>query len=501
MFEARAEGAEGFSRRVAIKRLLAEHAAEPAVVRMFLDEARIASHLHHANIVSVLDYGVLDGLPFQVLQFVDGLDAVQLYERAKHRGRELPVELVLYLCAEIAHALHYAHRASDSEGVPLGIVHRDVSPANMLVSWSGEVHLADFGIAFAKDRSERTAAGMTKGTPSYIAPEQAIGGAVDPRADVFALAATCHRLLSGHSPLAGDHAMVDLLAGRELTLDPAIPDDVAAVLRRALRRDRAARQPDAAAFAQELGTTLARRIDRDPRTVLHKYLEQLRDAGPARARGRFDDLVGIGLDLVAVGEHDGVRSFESRTTRAPLPVLGGARRGRGLGLAIAAAIVLGVVAFAWSTRTADTAPVVASREPPVDPAPTDSPLPATPLPVPSAAVEPAVPTVEAPVTTTERERAATVRGPRDKRPTPTRGDDPPVATGTGILHIGGAKAVRAEIRVDGKPMGYAPKRLELRLGPHELVLVDGTGKSVATRHIEMTARHTASSPLRWIVDS
>ena len=309
--------------------------------------------------------------------------------------------------------------------------------------------------------------------------------------------------------------MVDLLAGQELTLDPAIPDDVAAVLRRALRRDRAARQPDAAAFAQELGITLARRIDRDPRTVLHTYLEQLRDAGPARPRGRFDDLVGIGLDMVPVGEHDGVRSFESRTTRAPLPVVGNSgpegrednsRRGRSLWLAIAAILVLGVVAFAWSTRPANIDPVVASHESPssapVDPGADRSPI-------------------------TRDSTADTERGRRARRS--HRGD---------TRHFDGARtrrdgprssrqATHADARRrptrrdrhrnpphrrrESGPRGDPRRRQADGLRPQAARAAHGSararvgrrypGNSVATRHIELSARHTASSPLRWIVDS
>ena len=496
VLEAQAEGAGGFTRRVAIKRLLPEHATEPAYARMFLDEARIASALHHANIVSVIDYGIADGLPFQVLQYVDGIDAGRLADRARAREKSLPVALVLHVCTEIAHALHHAHTALGEDGTSLGVVHRDVSPANILVSWGGEVHLADFGIAFAKDRSERTADGISKGTPLYCAPEQLTGGRVDARTDVFSLAATCHRLLCGRSPLAGEHVVADLLAGKPLTIDASIDDDIAAILRRALAPDRGARQADAAELASALGTALARRLDNDPRTILRGFLDEIREVSPPPVRGKLDALLGMGLELVAVGEHDGVRSYESRTTKvtaidepAPTP----APRAR-IPLALLPAMVLALGAvtltllwprddaraldhFAWSTRPTPPkpAPPPARVEPPrADPLHVDPPI--VPSPTPATKAEPLV-----------------------KRATPTRaiavGEPPP--TGTGIVAISGELAVKAEIRVDGKYKGYAPRNIELSVGPHDIVLYDASGTKLASKRVEVTLRHTRSAPLRW----
>src|SRR5207237_6362173 len=137
VFEAIATGERGFTRTVAIKRMLPE--IERAHENMFLDEARIASHLHHANIVSVLDYGLADQRPFQVLEFVDGLDLQSAVALAKERGAPIPVEVALHVCTEVAHALQHAHQARGPDGQPLGIVHRDVKPANILVPYDGDV--------------------------------------------------------------------------------------------------------------------------------------------------------------------------------------------------------------------------------------------------------------------------------------------------------------------------------------------------------------------------
>src|SRR5215468_2513878 len=123
VFEGYVQGEGGFERRVAIKRLLAEHILEESFLRGFIDEARIASQLHHANIVNILDFGFADGLPFQVLEFVDGMDLSTLNWRAKGRGTGVPADIALWIVAEIAHALEYAHNAHDSDGQPMGIIH------------------------------------------------------------------------------------------------------------------------------------------------------------------------------------------------------------------------------------------------------------------------------------------------------------------------------------------------------------------------------------------
>jgi serine/threonine-protein kinase len=304
VFEAIAVGGGSFARRVAIKRLLPGHAAELAA--MFLDEARITSQLHHAGIVGVFDYGEVDGLAFQVLDIVDGANAGRLLQLARVAGAAMPIEVALHVCTEIAHSLAYAHDAVDARGLPLGIVHRDIKPSNILVSWTGDVRLGDFGVALAAERSYHTRGGVARGTPLYMAPEQAIRAAIDGRADVFSLGCVLHELVCGESPLADSDRLVALIAGVELEPSRALPDDVRAIAQRALRRDRDARYADAAALADALGRALARRLERDARSVMRAWLAAVRPA-VEEARGRFDDL--IGLELVLTGVDHDVRQF------------------------------------------------------------------------------------------------------------------------------------------------------------------------------------------------
>src|SRR5688500_1305451 len=208
---ATAVGEDGFERRVAIKRMLEGGSSDPSFVRMFLDEARIASRLHHGNIVGLLDYGVVEGMPFHVLELVDGENAASLAHLGAEHDAPMPVEVALHLCVEVAHALDYAHRARDPSGRALGIVHRDVKPANVLVSWEGDVKLGDFGIALAHDRAEQTEDGVAKGTLAYMAPEQALHRDVGPRTDVFALGCVLHALVAGESPVTRSGGLAAVL--------------------------------------------------------------------------------------------------------------------------------------------------------------------------------------------------------------------------------------------------------------------------------------------------
>src|SRR6185369_12337045 len=170
VLEAVCQGMDGFERRVAIKRLLPQHLRDGGRRRMFFDEASIGSRLHHGGVVQIFDYGLIDGAAFIAMEFVDGVDALRAVS--------------LHVISEVAHALAYIHDVKDEHGEPLGIVHRDVSPQNILLSWDGDVKLSDFGIALSLGREEHTAEGVVKGKMPYMPPEQALGKRVDSAADV-----------------------------------------------------------------------------------------------------------------------------------------------------------------------------------------------------------------------------------------------------------------------------------------------------------------------------
>jgi len=196
VFEAVRVGERDFERRVALKRILPQAVHDAAIRNMFLDEARIVSGLHHANIVQVFDYGTIDDSEFLVLELIDGMDAEQL-ARTVEGG--VPVAVALHIIQQIAYALAYAHDAEDEHGRCLDIVHRDVTPQNILLSWSGDVKLSDFGIAMARGRQVETTVGVVKGKLAYLAPEQKAGQPATGRTDVYALGQTLHRLLEGQT--------------------------------------------------------------------------------------------------------------------------------------------------------------------------------------------------------------------------------------------------------------------------------------------------------------
>jgi hypothetical protein len=312
VWEGVAMGSSGFERKVAIKRMFPDRQSDQTYLRMFVDEARIASNLHHANVVAVLDFGVANGVPFQVMEFVDGTDLSRLARLGVDVGHPIPPELALHVCLQVSHALQYAHEATDAGRNPLRIVHRDVTPENVLISWAGDVKLSDFGIAFAEGKMEKTAAGVMKGKLLYMAPEQATAGTVDQRADLFSLGCVLHRLLAGESPLAGDDPLANLLAGGELTLGPSLPEDVRPIVARAVRRSRFERYESAGAMAEALGVLLAARLSRDPYLAMREWIAQIRPASapqpePERADGQAGD------ELVLAAGAGSVPFFEERT--------------------------------------------------------------------------------------------------------------------------------------------------------------------------------------------
>ncbi len=186
VWRAEREGPQGYRKRAAVKRILARFQSDPTLRARFVAEARITARLEHPNIVQVLDFGESPE-PYLALEFIEGTTVARVLKACAETGQRIPPAAVLFMLAEAAKGLDYAHRKRDENGQALGIVHRDVSPQNLLISVDGAVKVSDFGIARAADNAVRTAAGMPVGKLSYMAPEQAQGLPVDHRADVFSL--------------------------------------------------------------------------------------------------------------------------------------------------------------------------------------------------------------------------------------------------------------------------------------------------------------------------
>ena len=220
VFLAQQKGLEGFDRRVAVKRILPHLADAPDFVKMFLGEAKLAAQLTHPNVVHIYDFGKHDGDYFIAMEYVDGVHAGQLYKYGADTER-LPPVLVARLGADAAAALHYAHELRGNDGKPIGLVHRDVSPANLMVSFDGIVKLCDFGIAKAAALGEQlTNPGQVKGKYAYMSPEQTIASPLDGRSDVFSLAIVMWELLAGRTIVGRGDAVDAMRAIRDGKLPP-----------------------------------------------------------------------------------------------------------------------------------------------------------------------------------------------------------------------------------------------------------------------------------------
>jgi serine/threonine-protein kinase len=243
---ARLEGKHGFEKLVAIKTILPKYAADEAFQKMLLDEARIASCIEHVNVAQILDLGEEHDTLYLVLEWVEGDSLSRLARAVKKSGQQMPPGIILRIVADACGGLHAAHELRGQDGRLLGVIHRDVSPQNILVSTSGMAKVIDFGIAKARDRLVgETSAGVLKGKVRYMAPEQALGRPTDRRADVWALGAIVYRLFTGRAPFEGENelASLNLLAsGRPPPpLPPGVHPSIRAIVKRALSHDLDAR--------------------------------------------------------------------------------------------------------------------------------------------------------------------------------------------------------------------------------------------------------------------
>src|SRR5207253_6415658 len=244
VYAAKSFGVEGFERILAIKKILPTLGEDPEFVSMFVDEARIAVQLSHANIVQVLELGKHDETLYIAMEYVADRDVRQLAERYRRQGLPMPTPQACAIVARACEALDHAHRKCDASGKPLGIVHRDVSPQNVLVSFAGDVKLIDFGIAKAETRLQRTQSGILKGKFSYMSPEQVQGKSIDRRSDVFSAGALLWELLCGRKLFTGesDLALLEKVRRAEVppprSLNPEISEALEAVVLKALASDR-----------------------------------------------------------------------------------------------------------------------------------------------------------------------------------------------------------------------------------------------------------------------
>ena len=279
VFLAKSTGAEGIEKVLVVKRVLPTFARSAKFIAMFLEEAKIATRLNHPNIVQVYAFEQVRDEFLLAMEYVDGLDLGRLISAARRRETRIPYGLACFIVMEVAKGLDYAHKRRDERGEPMEIVHRDVSPQNVLLSYEGAVKAADFGIAKARLVSEET--GIIKGKFSYMSPEQARGERVDRRSDVYALGVLLAELLMNRAMYPGQHGLDVLEQVRQgrLTLpeqaDPTVPDELCALVRRACAFDREERYQTARSLAGALSQYLHLLDDVWDHEALERFIQDI----------------------------------------------------------------------------------------------------------------------------------------------------------------------------------------------------------------------------------
>ena len=251
IFKAKSSGLGGFEKLLAIKRLHPRYSEDDDFVRMLVDEAKIAVELNHQNICQIFDLGRCNDQVYIAMEYLDGRDLYQLLKRQAELGRLMPIEVAVFIATEICTGLDYAHRKKTSSGADLNIIHRDISPQNIIVTWEGEVKIVDFGIAKASLRAIETASGVIKGKFYYMSPEQARGDSVDARTDIFSMGIVLYELLTGTVMYGGDNDVTLLSRVRRADISPPtmirddIPLELERIVMKALARDRSRRYQSA----------------------------------------------------------------------------------------------------------------------------------------------------------------------------------------------------------------------------------------------------------------
>jgi serine/threonine protein kinase len=287
VFKARRSGPGGFERTVVVKRILPANCEDPEFVRMFVAEAKILGMLHHPNVVQAYDFGEADGTLFLVLEYVDGPSIARALRALRGMGRQMPAPIAAHFAHEVCRALDYVHTLRDSDGAPLDVIHRDVTPSNIVLTLSGSLKLLDFGVAKYGASDARTQHGTVKGKPAYLAPEALEARAIDCRVDLFSLGVVLHEMLTLTDLFGSENELITLRKVLELPITPPsqargdVPAALDAIVMKALERDPDRRYANAADMARELNeVVIASRLHMD------QVVEFVRDVQADLARPR-----------------------------------------------------------------------------------------------------------------------------------------------------------------------------------------------------------------------
>jgi TonB family protein len=402
VWKARMKGVEGFQKTVAIKKILPHLTDSSDFVTMFIDEAKLAAQLNHTNIIHIYDLGKIGEDYYIAMEYVDGRDLRSIINTSREKRQALPLGLALLIASRLASALDYAHRKKDFEGRELGLVHRDVSPQNVLISFEGDIKLCDFGIVKAVSKASKTQMGALKGKLQYMSPEQAWGRQVDARSDIFSLGTLLFEMLTGQRLFTGESEMSVLDAVREgriqapRDLDPRVPLEVNALVLRALARESKDRYQSAGDLQREIDGILVSLKPQPTQRELAQYMQRLFGA-EARPAGEAAKALPVAPAPVAaptatppppMSTSAPIAAMAPTASRpdAALETTGGGKST--LWIAIAAAAAIGVAAILFLGRSKE-APAPATLETPAATAP-EAGASAAPTAAPTAApVEPA----------------------------------------------------------------------------------------------------------------
>jgi len=332
-------GLAGFRRPVALKRMLPHVAANDDLVAAFVREARLASHLRHANVAQTYELGKVDDIYFIAMELVLGRTLRDILRLCAKTGTRIPIPIALNVLNQVCDALDYAHDLTDESGQPLGIIHRDVSPANVIVSEGGVVKLIDFGIAKASAAGMQTMSGTIKGKFGYMAPEYLLGK-IDSRADLFAVGIIAHELLTGRPLFQGRDDMDTLHRVKAMQIDPPsmtnpdIPMEIDAIVMTALARDPDARWQRASALRVALSTEMHRLGMNVLDQHVANWCDNIFEAGmdqatpaPTRVLGTAPSMAAVEPDSVVIERvhdedpHELVRTQLHELTRPSAPML------------------------------------------------------------------------------------------------------------------------------------------------------------------------------------
>ncbi len=310
IFLARQAGIENFEKTIVIKRIRPHLSKQPNFVKMFLNEAKLAAQLNHPNIVQIYDLGKISESYFIAMEYVFGRDMRRIIPKADALGIPFPMVYALKIASSVCEGLYYAHQKTDTYGTALNIVHRDVTPENIFVSFDGTVKVLDFGIAKAANQIEQTRAGEIKGKLSYMSPEQCMGKPLDNRSDLFSLGTVLYEWLTGFKLFTGDSEVAILKSITEGKIyapsyfKADIPEGVEAILMKALEKDRERRYQTAWDMQYDIDQFLSQYEFTPSNIHLANFLKQLFNDELEDEKARVANLKKPGAVLEAVPEEE-----------------------------------------------------------------------------------------------------------------------------------------------------------------------------------------------------